>query len=60
MEPEEFITICYATWVLLWKLGGFGFNGVSVFLEFRDGLWSVLDFENPLNFANWGLLFQPA
>lgn len=55
VEAEEFVSVCDAAWVLLWELGGLGFNGVPVFFEFGYGFGGVVDFENAVDFADWGL-----
>lgn len=41
VEAEEFVAIGHAPGVFL---GGFGLDGVAVFLEFRDCFGGVLDF----------------
>lgn len=41
MKAEEFVAVGHATGVFLC---GFGFDGVAVFLEFRDCFGGVLDF----------------
>lgn len=55
MEPEELIAVCNAARVFLWELGGFGFDGFSVLFKFGDGLLGVVDFEDAVDFAYWGL-----
>ncbi len=55
MEPEELVSVCYATWVFLGELCGFGFDGVSVLLEFADGFLGVVDFQDAVDFADGGL-----
>lgn len=55
VEAEEFIAVCHAAWVFLLELGGFGFNGVSVFFEFGYSFGGVVDFENAVDFADWRL-----
>lgn len=52
MESEELVAVCYAAWVLLGELSGFGFDGVSVFLKLGDGLLGVVDFQDAVNFAD--------
>lgn len=55
MEPEQFVAVCYATRVLLGELGGFGFDGISVFFKFGYGSLSVVDFEDSVDLADWCL-----
>ena len=56
MKPEELIAICYATRVLLGELGGFGFDGITVFFKFGDGFGGVVDFKDAIDLAD-GCLF---
>ena len=56
MKPEELIAICYAPWVLLGELGGFGFDGITVFFELGDGFGGVVDFKDAIYLAD-GCLF---
>lgn len=60
VEAEELVAVGDAARVLLWELGGFSFNGVAVFLEPRDRPLGVVDFEDSVDFADRGLLLQPA
>lgn len=60
MEPKELVAVCDATRVFFGELGGFGFNGVSVLLESRDGFLGVMDFQDAINFADGNLFVQPA
>lgn len=55
MKPEKLIAICYAARVFFGELGGFGFDGVSVLFELGDGFLGVVDFEDTVYFAYWGL-----
>lgn len=41
MEAEEFVAVGHAPGLFL---GGFGLDGVAVFLEFSDCFGGVLDF----------------
>lgn len=60
METEELVAVGDAAGVFLGELGGFCFDGVSVLFEFGDGFLGVVDFKDAVDFADWGLFFQPA
>lgn len=55
MKPEELIAVCYAAWLFLGKLGGLGFDGVSVLFKLGNGSLGIMDFEDAIYFANGGL-----
>lgn len=55
MKPEELIAVRYATWLFLGKLGGLGFDGVSVLFKLGNGSLGIMDFEDAIYFANGGL-----
>lgn len=55
MKPEELIAVCYATWLFLGKLGGLGFDGVSVLFKLGNGSLGIMDFEDAIYFANGSL-----
>ena len=55
MKPEELIAVCYATWLFLGKLGGLGFDGVSVLFKLGNGSLGIMDFEDAIYFADGGL-----
>ncbi|PON59797.1 hypothetical protein PanWU01x14_156920, partial [Parasponia andersonii] len=60
VEAEELIPIGDASGVLLGELRGLGFNGVSVLFELGYCFLGVVNFEYSVDFANWGLFFEPA
>jgi hypothetical protein len=55
VKPEELIAVCYTTWLFLGKLGGLGFDGVSVLFKLGNGSLGIMDFEDAIYFANGGL-----
>lgn len=55
VEAEEFIAVGNAARVFLGELGGFRFDGVSVFFEFGYGFGGVVDFQDTVDSADWGL-----